>query len=303
MNTGAVTPKGTNGSVRRRAVVAAALGLSLALPAVPALAASGGATTGADLQISGSASTGSPAVGASFVYTFQVKNVGPDTATSAILTDTLPGSFLFVAANVEVTGTPCEATPDASGNTVVSCPLGDIPKAAQELVDVTVSVPSVGSYPTTAGTTSTAADPNTANNQVTISVGVVASAGGGGGGGSTSTTTGVICGAFLPDVTAYFGYYGSGGIRVGGGFENCGTVKQEAVDVYFTDTETNPQCAVTIPPMGSKALNAGSTQTVLGVTSSGISSSCPDMVLTHTFSVDVTANGVDQGSYLWTATL
>src|SRR5436190_1590670 len=55
--------------------------LALLAPASTALAAGGG--TGSDLQVSGSASTGSPGPGQTFMYTFQVKNSGPDTATAA----------------------------------------------------------------------------------------------------------------------------------------------------------------------------------------------------------------------------
>src|SRR5689334_8623568 len=53
---------------------AAAAGASLRV--TPA----GGTATGADLQMSGSASTGSPDAGAQLTYTFQVKNTGPDSA-------------------------------------------------------------------------------------------------------------------------------------------------------------------------------------------------------------------------------
>ena len=282
-----------------RTVLALVVGGGLAWPVVPAFA-SGGTTTGADVQVSGSASTGSPSVGAPLTYTFQVKNVGPDTATSTALTQTLPAGFFYGGSLISGTS-PCNAAFDTSGNTVVTCQLGDMAKSTQVTVTVDVDAPSTaGTYPSTITANSTALDPNTANNQVTITVGVLAStSGGGGGGGGGSTTTGAICGTFSPDANAFNGYYGSGGVRVGGTFTNCGTIKQEVIDVYFTDTTTDPACIINVGPYGSKFLNAGSTQTILGGFSSSLSSSCTTMVLSHTFSVDVVADGVDQGSFLW----
>src|SRR2546423_12417783 len=66
------------------AAVAAALS-----PASAALAAG----TGADMQVSGSASTGSPLVGTNLNYTFQGKASGPDTANGIVFTDVLPAGL------------------------------------------------------------------------------------------------------------------------------------------------------------------------------------------------------------------
>lgn len=298
--------KWTTARAERCAAAILAVGVALAAPAAPALA-SGGSTTGADVQISGSASTGSPSPGAPFTYTFLVKNAGPDTATATTLTQTLPPGFYFDAGVINGTAA-CDATSGASGDTVVTCLLGDVAKSAQDTVSINVDAPStVGTYSTTTTTNSTAVDPNTANNQVTITVGVLTSnstGGGGGGGGGSTTSTGTICGMFTPAVTGYTGYYGFDGIRVGGGFLNCGTFHGEVIDVYFTDTTPDPACAITVPPLGSKLLNPGSTQTILGATSSSLSSSCTTaMVLSHTFLVDVVAENVDQGSFLWTTNI
>src|SRR5437763_1502826 len=64
----------------------------LLAPSSAALAAGGGGGggTGADLQVTGSASLGSPAPTQSYWYTYQVKNSGPQTATSNVMTTAVP---------------------------------------------------------------------------------------------------------------------------------------------------------------------------------------------------------------------
>lgn len=52
-----------------------------------------------DVQITGSAGTGSPPAGSSFVYTFQVKNNGPQPAPGVTFTDGLPAALTFVSAS------------------------------------------------------------------------------------------------------------------------------------------------------------------------------------------------------------
>src|SRR4051794_25725595 len=74
----------------------AAVAVAALPPASSALAAGSG--TGADLQVSGSASAGSPNPGAPLAYPFQIRNSGPDTATSVSFTDALPAGTTFQAA-------------------------------------------------------------------------------------------------------------------------------------------------------------------------------------------------------------
>src|SRR4051812_21377698 len=91
--------------VRAAAIVFAGLSLAacnrdLVGPITPTAAGpgalqAGGVSTGADLKISGSASTGSPNAGAAFSYTFQVKNSGPDAASDVVFVDTLPAGTGF----------------------------------------------------------------------------------------------------------------------------------------------------------------------------------------------------------------
>src|SRR3954453_22995434 len=82
---------------RLGALVPLAALLALVGPASAAFAAGG---TGADLQTSGSASTGSPIAGPPFNYVFQVRNAGPQDARGARFTDKLPPGTTFAGASV-----------------------------------------------------------------------------------------------------------------------------------------------------------------------------------------------------------
>ena len=174
--------------MRRNIVALLALsGATLGL-ATPAFA-SGGTTTGADLQISGSASTNAPLTTATFTVTFLVKNSGPDTATSSVFTDTVQAGLVYDSGTVDGAAVSCPGTTDSSGNDVVTCSLGDLASGAQATIVTTLTAPStVGSYTSTGTTSSAVTDPNTTNNGVVVDVTTKSSTGGGGGGGGTTTT-------------------------------------------------------------------------------------------------------------------
>jgi uncharacterized repeat protein (TIGR01451 family) len=128
--------------------------------------AGGGTTTGADIQVSGSASTGSPNPGASFSYTFQVKNSGPVTATATTFSDALPAATGYLSATANGVSAACTMV-----NAVVSCALGDLANGSQATVVINLTAPvTAGTFSNTATATSTVADPNTANNSVTVTV-------------------------------------------------------------------------------------------------------------------------------------
>src|SRR5437868_1627333 len=74
-------------------------GLLVLIGPASAAFAGGGTSTGADLQVSGSASTGSPIAGQPFNYIFQVRNSGPEDAGGATFTDQLPAGTTFVGAS------------------------------------------------------------------------------------------------------------------------------------------------------------------------------------------------------------
>ena len=146
-------------------VLAALVGF---MPTPSALAA--GTTSGADLQVSGSSNLGSPVQGQPYVYTYQVKNSGPQDATAVTFTDDLTAGSLAYAA---VNGIPsfCSNAPDGTGGTAISCNLFTIVKGSQSTVTVSVNAPStIGPFSNTGTASSTVDDPQPANNSSTVTV-------------------------------------------------------------------------------------------------------------------------------------
>jgi uncharacterized repeat protein (TIGR01451 family) len=123
----------------------------------------------ADMQISGSSSTGSPNGGAAFTYTFQVKWSGGGEADNNVFVDTLPAGVGFnYAAVTGITGTAGACTEDAM---VVTCKLPNFDKSTGYTLSVIVNVnapPTVGTFSNTGIITSTTPDPQPANNRVTV---------------------------------------------------------------------------------------------------------------------------------------
>jgi len=148
----------------RATAMTAMLALLTLLPASAVLAA--GSSTGADLQVSGSASTGSPNAGASFSYTFQVKNSGPESAVSAAFSDTLPAGVGYNLGTVNGSSAACSFLAS-----VVSCDLGTLVSGGQATVVINAYAPTtVGTYANSGIVTSATADPNVGNNAVTVTV-------------------------------------------------------------------------------------------------------------------------------------
>jgi len=148
---------------------------------------SGSSGPAADLQISGSASTGSPFTDSLFVYTFQIKNVGPDSAPDATFVDTLPPSLTFASVTLVNTGGvvlsqpgaiigPISITPFCTQtltptNVVALCDVGFLKKSGSVTIQVSVVAPdSPGPISNTAHAVSSFPDPSPANNSVTINV-------------------------------------------------------------------------------------------------------------------------------------
>jgi hypothetical protein len=131
---------------------------------------SGSAGPSADLQITGSASTGSPFTDSLFTYTFQIKNNGPDSAPHATIVDTLPPSVVAAGIGlVNVPGTPsCSQTPTAT-SVVEACDFGTLKKGASVSMQVMAYAPdSAGPFSNTANAVSSLPDPVLTNNSVTI---------------------------------------------------------------------------------------------------------------------------------------
>jgi uncharacterized repeat protein (TIGR01451 family) len=71
-----------------------------------------------DVQVTGSASTGSPDRGATFSYTFQVKDNGPWGVADVTFSDPIPAQVSYVGANAD-NGSTCSQTAG-----IVACDLG-----------------------------------------------------------------------------------------------------------------------------------------------------------------------------------
>jgi uncharacterized repeat protein (TIGR01451 family) len=164
----------------RVGLILAAGAALLLVPGQIAAQASGGTTTGADLQMSGSASTGSPTAGDAFTYTFQVKNSGPQTAASATFTNVLNFGVRIGSATVNGNATPCPKTTDINGISTITCSLGDMVSGSQVSVVEDAFAPAATSiratYDNTPSAQSAVSDPNLANNQATVEIQVAAGA-------------------------------------------------------------------------------------------------------------------------------
>lgn len=144
------------------------------------------AAAATDVQITGSASNGSPLVGATLTYTYQVHNAGPRGTYGGItFVDTLPASLTYVSSSVtqagidqstgqQVRGTNLNAC-SAVGQTVV-CPLQDMTIGGlTNQATITITVTSSGPAQLIANTASvhtvsSQGDSNLANNSVTVNV-------------------------------------------------------------------------------------------------------------------------------------
>lgn len=162
---------------RSLALTGALLAGSIAIDSNRSALAAGGNSTGADVQISGSASTGSPQAGSAMSYTFRVKNSGPESATSVSFTNSLHSGFVYHSAIVNGRLGFCGGAADIQGFVTVSCNLGTIAKGAESVVVVNVDAPaSLGTYGINASVASPVADPNTTNNFLIVNVQVKNSA-------------------------------------------------------------------------------------------------------------------------------
>ena len=139
-----------------------------------------------DVQITGAASTGSPAVGSTFTYTYQIKNAGPwGTFGGIIFADTLPASLTYVSSSVVQAAidpatdqqVPVAKTNvcSAVGQTVV-CPVLDMTVGGlsnQATIILTVVASGApGQFVNTASVHTVAPqdDSNPGNNSVTVNV-------------------------------------------------------------------------------------------------------------------------------------
>jgi uncharacterized repeat protein (TIGR01451 family) len=120
----------------------------------------------ADIQVTGSASTGSPALGSTFSYTFQVKNNGSQAAYSVVFDDLLPPSLTLAGVATD-TGT-CSGGAVANS---VHCDLGALAVGRQVKIVITAVAPATGgSITDTAAVSMSGPDTQPANNSVSVTV-------------------------------------------------------------------------------------------------------------------------------------
>jgi uncharacterized repeat protein (TIGR01451 family) len=117
-----------------------------------------------DIQVTGAASTGSPAVGSTYSYTFQIKDNGPWAAPGVTFSDTLP-SAVSLAGVISTAGT-CSVA-----GATISCNPGDLPVGAQANVTLTVQAPATPqTFTDTASVSMADSDRQPANNSVGVTV-------------------------------------------------------------------------------------------------------------------------------------
>lgn len=129
-----------------------------------------------DIQIKGAASTGSPAVGSSFTYTYEVKNAGPRGTFGGItFVDTLPPSLTYVSSSLAFGGSTALNVCSVVGQTV-SCRIPDLQNGGTSgQATVTLAVIASGTPQQIANTASALTvppqdDSNPTNNGVTVTV-------------------------------------------------------------------------------------------------------------------------------------
>ena len=106
-------------------------------------------------------------VNSQFSYTITITNAGPDTATNASWTDTLPSSLLFLSISQDTGPTMTCTTPEAGSNGPISCSIASLPVgSAQFTVNVLIAsgTPAGSNISNTATATSSTSDPNGGNN-------------------------------------------------------------------------------------------------------------------------------------------
>ncbi len=117
-----------------------------------------------DVQLGGSVSAAQPAPGATYRYTYQVKNLGPQPALGTSVAVTSPNGLLRSATTS--TGAVCTVSA-----TSVTCPVGTLAPSGQATVTVNAVAPTIaGSYAVTAAATVSNGDTRPTNNTSSLSI-------------------------------------------------------------------------------------------------------------------------------------
>jgi uncharacterized repeat protein (TIGR01451 family) len=120
----------------------------------------------ADLAIAKSASPDPVTVGNALTYTVTVTNLGPNAATSLVITDTLPAGVTLISATVP--GGTC------TGTTVVTCNVANLAVNGTVNATLVVTANTTGSVTNMASVVSADSDPNSANNMAMVTSQVAA---------------------------------------------------------------------------------------------------------------------------------
>jgi uncharacterized repeat protein (TIGR01451 family) len=127
----------------------------------------GGAIDPADLSLTKSANPDPVGEDAALTYAIEVQNGGPDAATNVVVTDDLPSQVDPVSA------TPSAGTCDVMGKKV-TCELGTVASGGSATVTIEVTTKKAGQITNTASVASDVEDPQTANNEDSVTTTVTA---------------------------------------------------------------------------------------------------------------------------------
>lgn len=121
-----------------------------------------GAVSTTDIQLTGSAQNGGPAVGTGDVLTWQVKNGNNQVANAVVFQQTLPSSFLFLSASPNVGS--CSAPASGTFSATILCSVSSLAVGQTMVVTVNFVPTASGGIGTTAQATFNGTDTNPVNN-------------------------------------------------------------------------------------------------------------------------------------------
>jgi uncharacterized repeat protein (TIGR01451 family) len=116
----------------------------------------------ADLSLTLTAAPDPVVVGQTLTYTLNVANAGPSDATGVVLTDVLPAGVSLVSAQA--------SQGSCGGTATVSCSLGTVAVGGNAAVVIQVTANAAGTLTDTASVTSDVDDPDTTNNNASVTV-------------------------------------------------------------------------------------------------------------------------------------
>jgi uncharacterized repeat protein (TIGR01451 family) len=123
--------------------------------------------TSTDIQVTGSAKIGGPAVGSTDTYSWQIRNAQNQTANNVVFTNVLPPGLQFVGVFSSV-GTCTGPALGSSGT--VTCTAPSLGNGQAMTVTVSVTVAQAGTISTTGSATFSGTDTNPANNSFTVNI-------------------------------------------------------------------------------------------------------------------------------------